>query len=153
MTKNMNEIIQTDSSHPEFLKLVKLLDAYLAEVDGTDHAFYDQFNKIDNLNHVVLLMEDGKAVSCGAMKEYAPGVMEIKRMFTLPAYRGRHLAATVLYELEKWAWELYYEKCILETGRKQTAAVALYRREGYKEIPNYEPYTYISESVCFEKEL
>ena len=39
MTKNMNEIIQTDSTHPEFLKLVKLLDAYLAEVDGTDHAF------------------------------------------------------------------------------------------------------------------
>jgi hypothetical protein len=85
----MIQLKRTDSSDPEFIELVKLLDADLAVRDGNDHAFYDQFNKINSIRHAVLLHVDGLPVSCGAIKEFEPGIMEIKRMFTLPAYRGK----------------------------------------------------------------
>ncbi len=78
----MFSIIKTDSSNPDFINLVKELDIYLAEVDGEDHAFYDQFNKIQSLKYVIIAYEDDIAVGCGAMKEILSGVMEIKRMYT-----------------------------------------------------------------------
>jgi GNAT superfamily N-acetyltransferase len=92
-------------------------------------------------------------VGCGAIKEYAPNTMEIKRMYTLPESRGKGIASKVLTELEIWAAELSYEKCILETGKKQPEAIGLYKKNGYKLIPNYGQYAEIENSVCFEKDI
>ncbi|CAN5592271.1 hypothetical protein BH10BAC5_BH10BAC5_07190 [soil metagenome] len=70
-----------------------------------------------------------------------------------PEKRGKGIAPKILEELEKWAAELGYKKCILETGKNQTEALALYRKSGYKEIPNYEQYVNMRNSLCFEKIL
>ncbi len=147
------KIIRTDSANNDFIELVKHLDADLAVRDGDEHAFYHQFNKIDMIKHVVVLYEDDVAVSCGAIKESIPGSMEVKRMYTTPSHRGKGLAAKVLAKLEKWAAELGYPKCVLETGKKQPEAIALYKKSGYKIIPNYGQYIGVENSVCFEKQL
>jgi len=102
---------------------------------------------------VVVAYDDGQPAGCGAIKEYAPAVMEVKRMFTRPQSRGRGVASKVLRELEIWAGELSYKKCILETGVRQQEAIGLYKKSGYKLIPNYGQYAGIENSVCFEKEL
>jgi GNAT superfamily N-acetyltransferase len=67
--------------------------------------------------------------------------------------RGRGIASKVLRELETWAGELSYKKCILETGIRQQEAVGLYKMNRYVIIPNYGQYAGIENSVCFEKEL
>ena len=144
-------LTRTTSTHPDFLALVARLDAELAERDGDDHAFYAQFNKTVQLNEVVVAYEDGVPVACGALRVFAPRVMEVKRMYTLPKYRGRGIAARVLTELEAWAGELSCEKCILETGKRQPEAIALYEKNGYRSIPNYGQYGTVDNSVCFEK--
>ena len=149
----MSNIIRTNSDNPDFISLVKLLDAELAERDGADHPFYAQFNKIDKIKYVVVAYENDEPVSCGAIKEYSPDTMEVKRMYTLPESRGKGIATKVLIELEKWAKELGYEKCILETGKKQPEAIALYKKNGYETIPNYGQYANVENSVCFEKEM
>ena len=149
----MINILRTNSDNPDFISLVKLLDAELAERDGADHPFYAQFNKIDNIKYAVVANENDKPVSCGAIKEYSSNTMEVKRMYTLPEYRGKGIATKVLIELEKWAKELSFEKCILETGKKQPEAIALYKKNGYKLIPNYGQYAGVDNSVCFEKEM
>src|SRR5438045_3116698 len=112
----MIKLIRTNSDNLHFIKLVKYLDAYLAEKDGDDHSFYDQFNKIDKIRNAVVAYEDDKPVCCGAIKEYNAGTVEVKRMYTLPERRGKGIAGKVLTELEVWAGELLYKKCILETG-------------------------------------
>jgi GNAT superfamily N-acetyltransferase len=149
----MIKTIRTNSDNPDFIQLVKHLDADLAERDGKDHSFYAQFNEIDNIKYVVIAYAGDESVACGAIKEYAPGIMEIKRMYTLPENRGKGIASKVLSELETWASELSYEKCILETGKKQPEAIRLYEQNGYKTIPNYGQYAKIENSVCFEKQL
>jgi GNAT superfamily N-acetyltransferase len=149
----MIQLIRTDSGNSDFIELVQQLDAELAERDGDEHPFYAQFNKIDRIRHVVVAYADSQPAGCGAIKEYAPGVMEIKRMFTRPQDRGRGIASKVLRELETWAGELSYKKCILETGIRQQEAVGLYKMNRYVIIPNYGQYAGIENSVCFEKEL
>jgi len=147
----MIEIIRTTSDITDFIALVKHLDADLAERDGKEHSFYAQFNKIDKIKNVVVAYKVGKPAGCGAMKELSEGVMEIKRMYTPPYCRGEGIATKILTELEIWARELLYQKCMLETGKRQPEAIALYKKNGYKIIPNYGQYAGIENSVCFEK--
>lgn len=149
----MIELIRTDSVNPDFIELVKYLDADLAERDMEEHSFYDQFNKITALKHVVIGYEDAKPISCGAIKEIAPDRVEIKRMYTSPESRGKGMASLVLRELEKWAAELSYFSLVLETGKRQPEAISLYNKNGYRPIPNYGQYEGVENSLCFEKEI
>ncbi len=149
----MIKLIRTNSDNPDFIELVKLLDADLAKRDGDEHAFYDQFNKITHIKHAVVAYSEGVAVSCGAIKEFEPKAMEVKRMYTLLQHRGKGLATIVLTELEVWAKEMSYTRCVLETGKKQPEAIELYKKNGYGIIPNYGQYEGIENSVCFEKQL
>jgi len=149
----MIKLIRTDSDNKDFIYLVKLLDAELAVLDGEEHAFYAQLNKTDKIKHVIIAYENDMPISCGAIREYSPNITEVKRMYTLRESRGKGIATKVLNELEKWASELSYHKCILETGKRQPDAIWLYQKNGYKPIPNYGKYVEMENSVCFEKKL
>ena len=149
----MHNIVRTTSSHPDFISLVEELDEFLAHIDGDEHAFYNQLNKTTNMKTVVIAYEQEQPVGCGAIREFDDQSMEVKRMYTLPSHRGKGIAKLVLQELEKWASELGYRKCILETGKRQPEAIALYERSGYQPIPNYGKYLNVENSVCFAKYL
>lgn len=153
ISSTMITLVRTTAGHPDFIRLVQLLDADLAIRDGSEHGFYHQFNSIDQLRTVVLAYEADRAVGCGAIKPLAPGTVEVKRMYTLLECRGKGIASLVLNELEQWARELSYEKTRLETGKKQPEAIALYEKNGYAVIPNYGQYAGVENSVCFEKIL
>jgi putative acetyltransferase len=148
---NTIRIIRTTSENADFQELVQALDKDLAIRDGEEHAFFAQFNKIQMIKHVVLLYKQDTAIACGAIKEYDPNTMEIKRMYVPPQFRGNGYASLVLKELELWAKELGYKKCILETGLKQPEAIRLYEKNAFIKIPNYGQYAGVENSVCFEK--
>lgn len=148
----MIQLCRTTSEDPGFLRLVQQLDADLAERDGAEaHAYYAQFNKIDTIKHAVVASLDGNVAGCGAMKEFDPETMEVKRMYTPPQNRGKGIARKILSELEAWAVELGYTRCVLETGKRQPEAIGLYQKCGYQIIPNYGQYIGVGNSVCFEK--
>lgn len=144
---------RTDSSNPDFVALVQLLDADLALRDGEEHAFYHQFNAIAAIKNVVVAYESTLPVACGAVKPFDATHMEVKRMYTRPEARGKRIAVKVLAELEQLSKELGYSACVLETGKKQPEAIALYSRCGYTVIPNYGQYAGVENSVCFKKAL
>ncbi len=153
MPSAMIEIKKTSSSDKDFIALVSDLDAELAVRDGDDHAFYNQFNKISNIKHAIVIYIEDQPIGCGAIKVLEANAMEVKRMYVKQGYRGRGLAMKILSCLEKWAFELGYKKCVLETGKRQHEAVNLYKKSGYKRIPNYGQYAGIENSLCFEKNL
>ncbi|MFC6996520.1 GNAT family N-acetyltransferase [Rufibacter roseus] len=147
----MIELIRTDSTHHDFTELVMLLDADLHVRDGDDHSFFAQFNKVDSIKHVVVAYYKECAAGCGAIKAYAEGVAEVKRMFVLPEFRGQGVANRVLAELEAWAAELNFQNLILETGKAMPEAIRLYTKNGYQIIPNYGQYKNIETSICMTK--
>lgn len=142
---------RTNSNDPAFQELVKALDIELQIRDGEEHAFYAQLNKTDHIKHVIVAWEENEAVGCGALRAYTDDTMEVKRMFVPLQHRRKGIASVVLSELENWCRELGYNRCILETGKNQPEAIAMYQRNQYTIIPNFGKYTGVENSVCFEK--
>lgn len=147
------KLLRKTGADLDFAGLTSHLDAYLAEKDGRDHAFYNQYNGISQINYALVYYFEERPVACGAIKEFGKNAMEVKRMFTLPEYRGKGIAGLLLAELESWAKELGAKQVVLETGKKQVEAISLYERSGYERITNYGQYIGIKTSVCFEKLL
>ena len=149
----MLKIIKTNTENQDFKDLVVLLDADLAISDGDEHDFYDQYNKINSIKYALVAYFENKPVGCGAIKHFDDNRMEVKRMYVKPAFRGKGIAVQLLQKLESWAAELGYKKCILETGKKQPAAIGLYKKSAYNIIENYGQYAGVANSVCFEKDV
>ena len=150
----MLKLIRTNSENSDFINLVKKLDAYLKITDGDDHDFYNQFNNIDVIKYVVVVYKNNQPVGCGAIKHFDSNRVEVKRMFVSSSQRGLGIAPEILNELELWAKELSYKKCILETGEQQVEAVKLYHKSNYKRMRiNYGQYKGVVNSLCFEKKI
>ncbi len=149
----MIKCIRTDSKNMDFQNLVAELDADLKIRDGEQNSFYSQFNQVDSIKYVIVAYQNDTPVGCGAIKEYSQNTMEVKRMYVSINNRGQGIASIILKELEHWAEELNYDKCILETGYKQPEAIELYKKNNYKIIPNYGQYKNVENSICFEKKF
>ncbi|MEZ4912265.1 MAG: GNAT family N-acetyltransferase [Saprospiraceae bacterium] len=149
----METIVRTNSSNLDFQHLVADLDQYLVKVNGDSHDFFHQYNNIDILHHTVVYYFENDPAGCGAIKKFDENTMEIKRMYVPPKMRGRGIAMEILKSLEKWAFELGYQRCILETSKTMVDAIGLYQKAGYNIIPNYAQYAHVESSVCFEKML
>ena len=147
------EIIRTDNKNNDFRRLVAELDKGLAKTDGEEHAFYHQYNGINQLEHCLVIRKENQAIACGAIKAFDSNSMEVKRMYVDPSIRGQGIGTTLLLALEKWAKEMNYAKCVLETGKRQPDAVALYKKNGYSVVDNYGQYKGIENSICFSKTL
>ena len=74
-------------------------------------------------------------------------------MFVHPDFRGQGIATAILNELERWATELQYTNCILETGTNNPNAIQLYKKAGYSVIPNYDQYENVTTSICLGKTI
>jgi len=148
----MVHIVRSNADNSDFKALVVLLNKDLAERDGKDHPMA-RFNNIDGIEHVVLAYENEVPLGCGAISKYNTDSMEIKRVYVSPKCRGQGVATSILAELEKWAKELSYFRCILVTGTNQPEAYGFYRKHGYAPIPNYGPYIKIKDCLCSAKNL
>ena len=106
----------------------------------------------DSFVATILLSQGDLVLGTGALRRLGDEV-EAKRMFVTPDGRGRGLGRLLLEELEQRARERGASRMLLHTGQRREAALALYRRSGYAEIPIFEPYLSVPESVCLAKDL
>lgn len=149
----MPEIIRTNSDNPDFQNLTNELDTELCRIYNTKKEDYEAYNRITGLPTVVIACENGIAVACGCFKQFDAQRIELKRMFVTPEFRGRGIASAMVVELERWGTELGYETVILETGKGQPEAIALYRKLGYGDIPHFGEFPEESRSICLGKSL
>jgi GNAT superfamily N-acetyltransferase len=130
-----------------------LLDENLTERYGAMQKQYEQHNRVDYINDVVVLMKDTIPVACGALKECDETSVELKRIFVRTDQRRQGLAKLIVQELEKIAREKGVKYALLETGIKQIEAINLYKNNGFVTIENYGPYIGNVNSVCMRKVL
>ncbi|MGY2127811.1 GNAT family N-acetyltransferase [Blastococcus sp. SYSU DS0617] len=107
---------------------------------------------------VVLLArdDDGTPLGCGALRPLGGAAAEVKRMYVVPAARGRGVARAVLAGLEEAARGRGWTTLRLETGPLQPEAVALYRGAGYAPIGPFGDYAGdpdAEHSLFFERTL
>jgi putative acetyltransferase len=96
---------------------------------------------------------EGRAVGCGGVCRFDETRAELKRMYVVPAERGRGLGRGLLEALEGEARRLGYSGIVLETGELQPESLGLYASSGYERIPCYGVYAEREWSRCFEKAL
>jgi GNAT superfamily N-acetyltransferase len=104
----------------------------------------------------VVARVDGMPVGCGALRpalDGAPGLAEVKRMYTRPEARRRGVSRAILARLEDAARAFGYRRIQLETGVRQPEAMTLYEAAGYHRIPPYGEFRDDPLSVCYAKDL
>jgi GNAT superfamily N-acetyltransferase len=142
-------------SATEAASLIRELDAELVrrypEPGGTFFRLDDR--EVDDGRGAFLVARlDAQPVACGALRvlegEWPERTAELKRMYVRPEGRGRRIGAAVLDGLLAEARRLGVRRVVLETGRRQREALALYRRAGFEECSCWGAYAQAPLSVC-----
>lgn len=94
---------------------------------------------------------DGRIVAMGALRQIDERCGEVKRMRVFPEFQRRGFGQAILSALEARASELGYETLRLDTTPVQTAAQALYTKNGYREVSRGRAGPF--EMIYFEKQL
>ena len=107
---------------------------------------------------VVFLAEvDGEPVGVVAIRTLKGGVLEIKRMYVRPAWRGAHVGSALIDCALREASAMGAVKVRLDTNRFMTDAQRLYRSRGFSERAPYEETEIPSEFqkywLFFEKDM
>lgn len=79
---------------------------------------------------------DDDAVGCVGLRALAPGRVEVKHLYVRPHARRRGVAAALMDAVEAEA-ERRRAAIVLETGRRQPEAIALYHGRGYQRRAPY----------------
>ncbi len=93
----------------------------------------------------------GDPVGCGALRFDGTGPALVKRMWVADSARGFGLGRRILAELEERARLRGATAVRLDTNRRLTEAIALYRSAGYAEVPAFNDERYAHH--WFEKQL
>ncbi|MEU6722926.1 GNAT family N-acetyltransferase [Nonomuraea wenchangensis] len=96
---------------------------------------------------------DGLAVGCGAVQQLDAVTGELKRMYVIPAHRGRGVATALLGALEELALAMGHRRLRLATGLRQPEAIALYERCAYILTEPYGSYADAPLTRCYAKAL
>ena len=146
--------VYTDGSSLDFMELCHELDDFLNELVGGEEnrAEYILYNQLDDIHNVVVTYDD-IPVGSASFKEYDDECAEVKRVFVKEEYRNKGIANELMELLENTAREQGYRYLILESGAPLVAAMALYRKIGYKVIQNYGQYRDMPDSICMKKKL
>jgi putative acetyltransferase len=133
----------------------ELFREYAASL-GRDLSFQDferELAELPNFYRVILFAElAGEVVGCAAIREFAPGVAELKRLYVRPAARGRGLGRALSVAAIARARGDGFRTVRLDTLPEMTAATRLYRALGFREIAAYR-HNPIAGSRYFELEL
>src|SRR4029077_16192844 len=107
---------------------------------GATHFALDPAEVAPGRGAFLVAREDGVPVACGRVRVLDPATAEVKRMYVAPARRGAGIGWRILGALEHEARRIGAARLVLETGIRQDAALALYRRCGFAPIPLYGEY-------------
>lgn len=86
---------------------------------------------------LLLASWNGAVAGCIGLRPLQPGTCEMKRLYVRPAYRGLGLGASLVRRIIEEAGRAGYRSMRLDSLPSMDAAVSLYRRLGFREIPPY----------------
>jgi ribosomal protein S18 acetylase RimI-like enzyme len=137
---------------------VKALEAVGARAEDADvRGVNDDLKDIERMylksgGEFLVGLLDRQIVAMGALKRLSPSVAEVTRMRVDPIHWRRGHGQAVLQRLETAAIKFRYSEIWLDTLPIQTAAQALYRKNGYTEFARIYIRGYqATEAILFRK--
>jgi GNAT superfamily N-acetyltransferase len=145
-----------DIGSPTAARLIQALNGELSGMypePGATHFRLDPDEVAAGRGAFVVAVLDGTPLGCGAVRRVDRDTAELKRMYVAQDTRGQGIGRALLSALEDEARALGARRLVLETGIRQEAALALYRRTGFAVIPAFGEYVDTPTSVCMGKDL
>ena len=141
--------------------LAKSLFLEYASELNIDLSFQDFNNEINNLNIqytppggalLIGFTHNHYPVGCFAIRQLDEFYCELKRMYLRDEFRGRGVGNQMILLAIDQSTRLNYQYMRLDTLSSMTAAISLYRKYGFYDIPPYR-YNPIDGSIYLEKKL
>lgn len=85
----------------------------------------------------LIAWSDDLPVGCVSLRPLDATTAEVKRLWVDPSARGQGLARRLMHAIESRARALGYTALKLDTNAALTEAIALYRADGWSDIPAY----------------
>lgn len=156
-------VAEVPSDHPDVALFIRTLDDYHDSLYPPEHNYQESSASLSESKSTVFIARKGLlAVGMAALKpkqepEQEPqqggGYGELKRMYVSPLFRGQGVAAALLAHLERVARQQGLNALKLETGDKQTPAIQLYLRHGFRECEPFGDYEDHGTNVFMHKPL
>ena len=85
----------------------------------------------------LVVLDEDRVIGSGAVRKLEAFTCELKRLWLLEAYHGRHIGYDVFVRLLEFARSKNYQIMRLQTGPEQSRARAFYKKLGFYEIESY----------------
>lgn len=126
---------------------------YVQRYGGRDAAVVEPAEFLPPQGLFLVVEVDGVAAGCGAWRAMPDGAAEIKRVYVEPGFRRRGVARLVVAALEESAAAAGHPAVVLNSGREQPEALALYADLGYRPVPGYGVYACAPGAVFLGRRL
>lgn len=142
------ELQTSQAESPNQLAVVRELFLEYAQSLGFSLCFQNFDQELANLpgdyappeGCLLLAMQDGQPAGCVALHKLDDEYCEMKRLYVRPQFRGHGLGLTLAERVIADARQIGYKYLRLDTVEPvMRAAVAMYRRLGFREIAPYRP--------------
>lgn len=137
--------------------MVEALNAYMIPLTPREFQFQLTVEQMAEPGVTVFVARDadGRAIGMGSLKEHGAGLGEVKRMFTLPAARGKRIGSLLVQRIEDLAREKGLTRLVLETGEAPgfEPAWRVYERNGFDVCGAVLDYPDSGYSRFYEKKL
>ncbi|WP_245603446.1 GNAT family N-acetyltransferase [Salinispora cortesiana] len=128
--------------HPHAARLLRAFrDEQVARYGFADPVDLDPHTYSPPNGTFVIAYQGGRPVGCAGCRWYdrSIGVVEVRKTYLIAEARGRGLGRALLHRLESHAVGWGARRVILETGVRNTAALALFAASGYQPTAQYVP--------------
>ncbi len=144
--------VLTNQNDERFLKLVDELDQGYYKLIGDELSKYEKYNEFKQHHTVILALDFGKAIACASYRVCSENSVEFKRVYVKKEYRKKEIAYNLIKELEDNIDEDYKYSYIV-TGKHNHAAIKLYEKLNYEEIPKFGQFKEDDSVICMKKEF
>jgi len=156
MTPTQLRIVEADPRGPDALDLLRLAamearDLY-PELDDPD-ARWPTNAATPPRGAYVLAWSGDQAVGMAAHRPLDHTATEVRRMYVRQDARRSGVARALLLRIEHHAGVAGFTRLLLETGNRQTAAMALYESCGFTRIDAFGEHGDDPTSVCYAKNV
>jgi GNAT superfamily N-acetyltransferase len=136
--------LRQPQSAGDWLQARRLVEEYAASL-GLDLGFQNIAHELEHLaseysaptGAFLIASERGTALGCAGVRRFAEGDGEIKRLYVVPAARGRGIGLQLARRIVAEATRLGYARLLLDTLPAMQQAQALYASLGFKPTSAY----------------